>query len=225
VCTDCAPGLYGTTQGLATAACTAPCLPGRYGAVAGVASENCTGPCSAGYACPAGSQTPTVTVCPAGRFSLSGASVCELCAAGKFGSSAGNTAPCTASCPAGSFCVAGSAAAVPCAPGRFGASTDLENDTCTGPCPAGSYCPLGAVSPLLCPAGDVGKCGRVAPKNTASITIHAWSAVDYLFIARVVWSRVDFGGVLLLCWCCVPQSSCLRAVVSGMQVVTGPRCC
>ena len=178
-CTPCPAGTFGATAGLALASCTAPCVAGRYGAVGGLSSENCTGPCSAGYSCPPGSLTPTASTCPAGRFSLSGAAVCDLCAAGTYNGSVARTAPCTASCPPGSFCVAGSAAPVDCPAGRYGDTSGLQNNSCTDACPVGSYCPLGTATPALCPPGE---CSDAA--------FHQYSCCFVLQCCCCLWLRM-----------------------------------
>jgi hypothetical protein len=81
-CSDCSAGLYGSTSGLPTAACTAPCPAGTYGAVSGLASSGCSGQCTAGYACVAGSVSPTAAMCAAGQYSLAGRGGCVQCVSG-----------------------------------------------------------------------------------------------------------------------------------------------
>jgi hypothetical protein len=113
--TMCLPGSYGPGSG-GMVPCTlcpagrfnnesmqtscSPCPGGRYGSVVGAtnSTSGCGGTCVSGYACPAGSSTPTAVPCPAGYFSGPGASVCNGCPAGTFSDRAGQSS-CTA-CPA-----------------------------------------------------------------------------------------------------------------------------
>ena len=95
----------GTFSGVGAAVCS-PCPGGSYGATQAMAAPTCTGPCTAGYACPAGSVSPTALLCAPGQYSFAGAAVCSPCPAGQFGSSVGLTVDtCSGLCPSGR-CVA-----------------------------------------------------------------------------------------------------------------------
>ena len=63
----------------------------------------CTGNCSAGYFCQnASTSTPPASTCLPGRYSLSGASWCSLCPAGRWGAYPLETSPmCTGLCSPG----------------------------------------------------------------------------------------------------------------------------
>jgi hypothetical protein len=69
----CGPGTYSTGG----ATLCSQCPPGVYGSTSGLTSSACSGPCPAGRACPVGTVYPTV--CPPGTFSASGASTCSAC--------------------------------------------------------------------------------------------------------------------------------------------------
>jgi hypothetical protein len=89
----------GTFSGVGAAVCS-PCPGGSYGATQAMAALTCTGPCTAGYACPAGSVSPTALLCAPGQYSF--AAVCSPCPAGQFGSSVGLTVDtCSGLCPSG----------------------------------------------------------------------------------------------------------------------------
>ena len=122
-CANCSAGRYGVTTGLVTPSCSGPCSPGRYGLFAGATSSSCSGPCSAGYACPAGSTTPTAVLCGPGTYSVDGAGVCSSCAAGFYCAGFGFTTgtPSNAKCVSGFACPPGSAngTTVRCAAGHF----------------------------------------------------------------------------------------------------------
>ncbi len=80
------------------------CAAGRWSGDMGRESE-CSANCSAGYVCPSGSSNSTASVCPAGRFSLSGAASCSACPSGTFGGTVALQSPaCSGVCPAGYYC-------------------------------------------------------------------------------------------------------------------------
>jgi hypothetical protein len=83
-CTLCAVGRYSST---AVASSCTDCPAGKFGSTQGLSVATCSGDCMAGYACPAAStaSNAAVNVCPAGRYSLAGASVCIDCPAGVVG--------------------------------------------------------------------------------------------------------------------------------------------
>lgn len=104
---------------LAAAGLCSPCPAGLYGSTPGMASAACTGACLAGYACPEGSPNATAVTCPPGAYSGSGASSCSLCGPGLYGASAAqSSALCSGTCAPGFACVPGStnATAAACAP-------------------------------------------------------------------------------------------------------------
>jgi hypothetical protein len=145
-CVSCPVGTFGSSAGLTSAACSGLCGAGSYGATAGQVSPSCSGPCSAGYACVAGSNSPTASQCPTGRYSLDGALACSMCPAGTYGSSPAATSP---SCSG------------PCDPGRFGSFSGLTASTCSGACIAGYACPAGSTSgtTLQCSPGTYSLAG------------------------------------------------------------------
>lgn len=106
-CTPCPAGVYGATTKLTSASCTAPCKAGSYGLAPvagfpGSTTDSCSGLCQAGYACAAGSTSPTALQCGLGKYTLAGASVCVDCIAGQFGNVLGNSiAACSGLCQAG----------------------------------------------------------------------------------------------------------------------------
>jgi hypothetical protein len=61
------------------------CPAGRFSSsiVAGATTDACDGPCREGYFCPAGSAVSTAMICPAGRFSVTGAGTCTDCPPGR----------------------------------------------------------------------------------------------------------------------------------------------
>ncbi len=182
-CSSCAAGRFGATAAMNTSACSgnctagyscplwstngtvsvcpvgqfsnsgAPtcsvCAAGLFGAVAAINTSACSGNCTAGYACPAGSTNATVSPCPVGRYSLSGAGLCQVCAAGRYGAlSLMTNASCTAACPAGTF----------------GSASGLSTSVCSGNCTAGYACPTGSTSAtaVQCPPGSYSLVGAGA---------------------------------------------------------------
>jgi hypothetical protein len=128
----------------------------------GALNVNCTGACSAGYACPAGSVSPTALLCTAGTYSPPGSGACLPCPSGVYGTAnATAVASCTAPCPAGRY-------------GTPGASSPA----CTGPCSSGFLCPAGSsnATAVPCPAGKYSVGGdltctvRCVPHRRANVT-------------------------------------------------------
>jgi hypothetical protein len=155
---SCQQGRYGNTTGQTSNQCSGPCDAGRFGALTGLNTSSCSGPCTAGYACPAGSISPTATVCSVGQYSLSGAGTCWLCPAGRYGSNtasasgnctgscapgyacpAGSSSPTALACAVGSYSVGGAGACSLCPFGVFGTSTGMSSPNCTSPCPPGRF--------------------------------------------------------------------------------------
>lgn len=109
-------------------------------------------------------------VCAPGTWASSSVTMCDFCAAGKFGKEAGVKTPsCNGDCIEGHFCLLGSTTATqfPCPAGRFGNASGLSDPTCTdfcsagyygtsgqgqvmascqGQCSAGYFCPMGSIS-------------------------------------------------------------------------------
>ncbi|GMI27280.1 hypothetical protein TrRE_jg4650, partial [Triparma retinervis] len=115
-CTVCWPGTYSDSE-LGSANCTL-CPPGRYGSSEGLGSESCTGPCEDGFACDAGSTSPSGG-CPLGMW-LSNNGQCKDCPAG--------SGPCTEGwhCPPGST----NSTHSPCPPHAFCAPGSLSPESC-----------------------------------------------------------------------------------------------
>jgi hypothetical protein len=154
-CTQCPAGTYGTGDGLSA----------------------CTGVCSAGFACPAGSTTPTATECPAGQYSTEGAASCIPCPSGSYGETPrlstaveacngtcapgyacgpGSTNGTASPCPAGQYSTEGASTCLPCPAGRYGGAPAMPNSSCTGGCSPGFTCPAGSTNGTAsaCPAGQ-----------------------------------------------------------------------
>jgi hypothetical protein len=131
--------------------CTTLGLGGRLLCPAGYYSlrDQCT-LCPAGKACPrTGLTESTIDTCPAGTFSLEGATSCTECA-GSPGTycPAGSSAPVPCAAPAGSYCPGGSLG--------------------FAPCPTGFVCPGGSTVPLsACPPNSIvqGSTCYTPPKN------------------------------------------------------------
>ena len=153
----CPSGRYSLGGSSATTQC-APCPPGTFGISAGMTLSSCSGPCAPGYACAAGSTSPTASPCSPGRFSVGFAGTCTSCPAGTYGDvQALSSAACSGVCAAGFYCLpgsasptaavcgpglyslAGAAACSPCAPGRYSGEYALASP-CTMGCPVGTYC-------------------------------------------------------------------------------------
>ena len=143
MCSVCPAGTYSSSGAGACLNCSAGqysvggadncslCLAGRYGDAPMLSVATCSGNCSAGYYCPAGSDSPTEMECPAGQFSVAGASSCSSCTAGRYG----NASAATSSLCSGL-----------CAAGYFGASPGLTVATCSGECAAGYFCVNGSTN-------------------------------------------------------------------------------
>jgi hypothetical protein len=112
----CPPGTFSNTTG---ASCT-PCPPGVFGSASGLTSEGCTGVCNAppGSYCPLdlpGATSPKGVLCPPGKWSGGGSSVCQLCTAGYFGSALNATnSNCSGPCPIGRYSLPSAEACTVC---------------------------------------------------------------------------------------------------------------
>jgi hypothetical protein len=106
------------------------------------------------YACPAGSTSPTASMCAAGQFSAAGAGLCTVCSAGKYCPPGSRL---ETSCPAGTYSLAGAAVCKACPAGTYNSyssfssctvcpsaapyslSNSVSGESCTA-CPGGSSC-------------------------------------------------------------------------------------
>lgn len=136
-------------------------------------------------------------VCAPGTWASSSVTMCDFCAAGKFGKEAGVKTPsCNGDCIEGHFCLLGSTTATqfPCPAGRFGNASGLSDPTCTdfcsagyygtsgqgqvmascqGQCSAGYFCPMGSISSQgstnAAPAPNPCPAGKFGPPPTVVI--------------------------------------------------------
>jgi hypothetical protein len=132
----------------------------------------------AGYACPAGSSSPTTTPCAAGTYSLAGSGTCTNCPAGTFGST---TLLSSAACSGA------------CAAGRYGDAAGQLTNQCVGACAAGYACPAGSTSATAtsCPAGSYSTGGQgsctLCPPGTFGSTVRLTSAACSGLCAAGKW--------------------------------------
>ncbi|POM58887.1 hypothetical protein PHPALM_36409 [Phytophthora palmivora] len=156
----CPAGTYGASEGLSTAACTAPCPVGFY-CPTGTADYSLF-PCmqrtsfcrlgssipiavDAGYftvATQAGLRTDE-TICPIGSYCIGG--VQRLCPESTYGSTPGLTSTtCSGKCQSGYVCPQGSTSArqSPCAAGSYS-----RNGKFCSPCSPGYWCDVGSPDP------------------------------------------------------------------------------
>ncbi len=189
-CLQCPSGTYGATPGAVSASCSGPCAPGTYGGSHGQTSSACSGNCAAGYSCPAGSVSPTTSVCPAGRFSLPGAAACSDCPGGRYGATpamanascsgpcspgyacaAGSTNATATVCPAGRYSSEAAAVCTPCSAGLYGASSGQSSPQCNGACAAGRYGTAPGATSSTCdgPCAAGYACGDGSTSPTAQL--------------------------------------------------------
>eukprot|EP00520_Triparma_pacifica_P015211 CAMPEP_0118636590 /NCGR_PEP_ID=MMETSP0785-20121206/2709_1 /TAXON_ID=91992 /ORGANISM="Bolidomonas pacifica, Strain CCMP 1866" /LENGTH=657 /DNA_ID=CAMNT_0006527737 /DNA_START=414 /DNA_END=2383 /DNA_ORIENTATION=+ len=134
-CTICGEGKYSNYSG--SAHCT-PCPSGRYGASEGLTESACTGPCAEGFACDAGSVSPSGG-CPLGHWLDD--EVCTNCPAGRFGNEHRlRTSKCSGPCLENWFCPEG--------------STNKTQEAC----PVHRYCASGTDEPEACPENYAKAC-------------------------------------------------------------------
>jgi hypothetical protein len=144
------------------------CEAGRWGVIRQVGP--CEQLCEKGYACRAGSSSPTESICPAGRYSDVGAGECTPCAAGRWSASVARTSPCqksceagymcpvgsanstTAACPAGTYSFEGSGVCTLCQAGKW-SDTAARSGPCIQNCTAGHQCPAGSSTETKCGPG------------------------------------------------------------------------
>ena len=133
--------------------------------------------CSPGYACPAGSTSPSplgsacaiggycssstswvYTACPIGRYGVTAAGqtlshACKSCEPGYYCPTEGGTIADRVVCPAGGYCDFGSSSSTNCPAGYYSSNTGQTSVGTCIKCPAGSYCVhAGTSSPVTCPA-------------------------------------------------------------------------
>ncbi|TYZ57690.1 hypothetical protein PybrP1_008537 [[Pythium] brassicae (nom. inval.)] len=211
----CPAGVYGSTLGLASAACTAPCPAGYFCPVG--ASDATAHPCSAKYAfCRQGSARPThvsegfyTTVapttdrrvdqimCPAGSYCVGG--IVTLCPGGTYGSTTGLSTPlCSGRCKDGFLCAAGSTSATPL------------------PCPTGSYCTNGIAT--LCPAGTYGSTtGLSMPACSGKCRGRFVCAAGSTSPTETPCAAGTYSKNGIRCWACLPGFCCAGECLSREQ--------
>ena len=180
----CGSGVYGATAGLSTSSCTGPCAAGRFGTTPGQTDDQCEGPCEAGHWCPEGSASSTQEACPAGRYSMAGATTeswyvltrtdcvphgvgvpanvprwlfsTSLCPRGFYCQVATSEVAVKECGSAQFFCPEGSSAPRGATRGYYTAPLEEPEDQRYGQaqCQAGSYCLSG--ESILCPQGRYG---------------------------------------------------------------------
>jgi hypothetical protein len=161
--TMCPVGVYGSSLGLSTEACTAPCPighycpqnshngtqhrcpAGRYGSVTGLYNRVCENNCAAGYYCPEGSTSPFEKEC--GEYVLEIDSTLSLDA---FELRTRSNAY---------FCPVGSPRPLPAPPGYFTKNGSSATRSELQECEAGTYCLEGIVRD--CPAGRYGDSNKL----------------------------------------------------------------
>ena len=100
---DCEPCALGRWSAAGASACL-PCPVGTYGNASALSTSGCSGLCvpAPGAVCSAGAVAANGTLCPLGSFSNASGSLCQPCAAGRFGNTAGvTTSACSGPCAAG----------------------------------------------------------------------------------------------------------------------------
>jgi hypothetical protein len=166
--TRCSAGTFGTGG---AAPCT-PCPAGTWGGSFALGAPECSGLCPAGYRCPPGSTNATSFPCPLGQYSGGGVGNCSLCPAGRFGLTGGAVlcpkCPAGTACPLpgtlngtwsgclqGQFAPQGAVRCTLCPRGRYGAAPGSAY--CAGACAGGYVCPAGSTNATAgsCPPGAV----------------------------------------------------------------------
>lgn len=144
---NCPQGSYNPNQGATNSSACITCTGAGIYCAAGSTSQTL---CPEGYYCP---SLSSIYTCPAGTYSLSGATSSSSCL------------PCTATgsycpggtsfqmCPAGMYCATASAL-VPCPAGTYNpTSGKTSSSACLACSGAGIYCPTGSASQIQCPQG------------------------------------------------------------------------
>jgi hypothetical protein len=164
-CTSCPAGSYITGN-----ACN-QCPSGSYSSTAN--STSCTScPAGTSFSGTGGASLSVCSTCPAGKYSLLGASSCTSCPAGtSFSGSSGTSLSVCTTCPSGKFSSAGSSSCTSCPAGTYNSTSGSSSCTvcpagtafsgtggtslsvCTS-CPAGKYSSAGSSSCTSCPAGS-----------------------------------------------------------------------
>ena len=107
----CPPGTYS----LSGAWRCLPCPAGRFGNTSAQSFASCSGVCNTpGRYCPAASTSASGVLCPAGTYSVSGATACAACPASAPHSPAGSTSSAACVACTASTCVNGEYGAYPC---------------------------------------------------------------------------------------------------------------
>eukprot|EP00948_MAST-09A_sp_MAST-9A-sp1_P004305 g4305.t1 len=181
-CIDCPVGkIRNKSDGYPSANCGGDCGPGRYRDASSTTCKACeagryndepaTGACKsceAGYVNSDQGQTSCATKCSAGTYSLTGASTCIDCPAGKNSHQIGlNSSDACVPVPAGKYADA-DRNEIGCPPGQYQDeegqtfcklcpagyyNEKLGQSSCTMPCAAGKYSVEGARFCQTCPAG------------------------------------------------------------------------
>ncbi|KAJ8535084.1 hypothetical protein ON010_g13655 [Phytophthora cinnamomi] len=132
------------------------CPAGTYGGSEGLATAACTAPCPAGYYCPIGTVDYTQYPCtPRTSFCRQGSSVPVAVDTGYYTvASQAELRTDEIVCPAGSYCIGG--VHYLCPERTYGATTGLASKACSGRCQDGYMCPRGSTSPTQspCPGGN-----------------------------------------------------------------------
>ncbi len=206
-CLSCDPGQYTSLIG---SGAKEDCLTCTGGTKPNVIKAGCTN-CTAGYSCTRGIET----ICPAGTYSLAGASECTPCPAGSYSAtdgsssctscdpgqySAGNATSCS-TCPAGYRCPGGTDKIV-CPSGSYSAASSTS---CTI-CPAGYQCP-GGTNKIACPAGQYqGSTGQSSCVSCTSgfycpgtLNDNTYQGADELECPAGRYSCVDGASVCTMC--------------------------
>lgn len=186
-CTDCPSGVYGSTPGRPSPACTAPCspvTPGMYCPSASTSNTLIT--CPAGFACPSSRSLAVANECPPGYFAAASALTCLPCPAGRYGGayrlpSANCSGVCQLPagyycslaalgpldgtiCPAGFTCLGGGTVPTFCARGNY---QDPNTGACTT-CPAGVYGGESGMVAPLCSGNCTAPPGNYCPAGSKS---------------------------------------------------------
>ncbi|KAK1944623.1 hypothetical protein P3T76_004535 [Phytophthora citrophthora] len=137
------------------------CPSGTYGATEGLSTAACTAPCPAGFYCPIGTADYSQYTCTLRtEFCRRGSSVPTPVDLGYFTVVTSGRRTDEIICPPGSYCVGG--IQYQCPEGTYGAASGLASKTCSGKCRDGYVCPPGSSSAQAspCPAGSYSQNGK-----------------------------------------------------------------
>eukprot|EP01012_Entosiphon_sulcatum_P020572 TRINITY_DN2549_c0_g1_i18.p1 TRINITY_DN2549_c0_g1~~TRINITY_DN2549_c0_g1_i18.p1 ORF type:complete len:7257 (+),score=712.60 TRINITY_DN2549_c0_g1_i18:702-21773(+) len=155
----CPPGTFNPTLSLHVVEDCTDCLPGMYCATSGLAWP--TGNCTAGFYCTGSSHTPTPSggdfgdECPVGHYCPAGSALPIPCPPGTFNRKTGAVSIQQCSiCTGGKYCdqFALDAPTATCGPGFYCPDGTAEGESHY--CPIGYYCPGGTASPVDCQSGS-----------------------------------------------------------------------